>query len=253
MMFYFLMLKWQTYVFNQMKKKAERGLNKKSLYMSSVGGHGKEFLRKIIQRFGHEDFDYLIVVYDDTEFHEDVFARCQFIRDKGLKWQFIKRYVSPELGKKYRYLFLWDDDIDIAGFSPQNYLDIIERNNLQCSQPALARGSSHSHEITLRDEKYKIGRYTDFVEIMACVVEGEVWSGFWSMIEDDYNFWGWGYDLLGRSIVGMKNMGIVDQEPVLHVRPLRGYQKDSGGDFERFKQQHKRQASSKFMVYGGLK
>jgi hypothetical protein len=252
--FYLRELWLGTFWFNWMQKsqKAQPVPLRKNLYMSPVGKQGKEFLKKVIERFGHDDFDYLIVVYDDTQFPEEVFARCRFVRDQGYKWQFIKKYVSPGSGEKYAYLFLWDDDIDIAGFSPKNYLDIVRRNNLQYSQPALTPDSPHSHKVTLQDPRYKVGRYTDFVEIMVCVFEGGIWPEFWAMIESDYNFWGWGYDSLGKSILGIKNMGVVDQEQVRHTKPPRGWREDSGGHFERFRRKYEKNTLSKFITYGEL-
>ena len=89
----------------------------KSLYASAVNAQGKDFLRKIIEKFGHDSFDYLIFAYDETSFDEDVFKKCRVIREKGLKWYFAKKYLTPEFCVSYDYLFYWDDDIDVKGVS----------------------------------------------------------------------------------------------------------------------------------------
>ena len=226
---------------------------KKSLYVSCVGKDGKEFLKKIIRQFGVKDFDYLIIVYDDTKFNEDIFSTCRFIIDKGYKWQLIKKHVLAEYGEQYDYIFLWDDDIDIESFSVGKFIEILNRNNLDVAQPALIGKSHYSHIITLQNPKYKIGRRTDFVEIMVPVIKGKQWPVFWSMIEKDYNFWGWGYDFYLMSKCGFKRIGIVDQECVYHTKPVRGRQTDSMNDMKRFIQENSNFRKAKKVQIGSLR
>lgn len=193
----------------------------KCLYVSPVGSTGKDFLEKIIGKFGKDRFDYLLFSYDGTSFDEPVFDKCRVIHEKGLRWDFMKKYVTPAYCENYDYIFAWADDIDIGDFSVENYLDIVIRNGLQLSQPALTANSFYSHEITLRDEGCRVGRFTDFVEIMVPVFERRAWTGYWNMLKSDSNGWGWGHDLFARSMCGYQRMGIIDAEPVFHTRPLR--------------------------------
>ncbi len=195
-------------------------LDARYLYVSPVGRHGKEFLKKIISRFGHNKFDYLLLVYDEDPFEEDIFKRCTIIREKGSRWYFMKKYATPQLCLNYQYIFVWPDDIDIEDFSCQNFISIMTRNNLQVAQPALTQRSHASHNLTIKDKSRKIGRYVDFVEIMVPVFTAESWSIFWHYIDPEKNPWGWGNDELSRSLCGYTNMGIIDCESVTHTKPF---------------------------------
>ena len=222
----------------------------KNLYVSPVGNKGKKYLKKIIKKFGYQDFDYLIFVYDDTKFNEKIFQNCKFICEKGKRWYFMKKYATPEYCKEYDYIFVWPDDIDIDNFSYKNFIDIMERNNLEMAQPALSHKSHYSHSITLKQDK-KLGRLTDFVEIMVPVFSREAWSKFYEMMED-YNYCGWGYDDFAKSFCRYKNMGIVDCETVTHVSSI-NYAPELFDVKKRLFREHKNYEPSKHNIYGELR
>jgi len=84
----------------------------KSLVVCPVGKAGKEFVRKIVERFGHASFDFLLLVYDDTCFDESCFADCTVVHDeRPLFWR-LRKHVTPELCRLYEYVFIWMDDLD---------------------------------------------------------------------------------------------------------------------------------------------
>lgn len=192
----------------------------KNLYASPVGKEGKHFLKKIIERFGYSDFDYLIFAYDDEPFAEEIFNGCRIIRERGPRWYFMKTYITPELCSRYGYIFIWADDIDIQEFSWRNFLAIMQRNRLQVAQPALTPCSYISHKVTKADPRRKVGRYADFVEIMIPVFTAEAWAEYWKYIDPEINPWGWGMDDLAHSLCGFANQGVIDCEPVTHTRPV---------------------------------
>lgn len=194
---------------------SERG-PRRILYASPVGRGGKRNLSKVIHRFGHREFDYLIFVYDGTAFPEPVFRRCTFIHEKGILCQFLKKYLPPDFCRKYDYVFPWVDDIDIGTFSYERFLDIFERNRLELAQPALSRWSTYSQPLTLARGR-PVGRLTDFVDFMVAVYTGEAWARYWSILEADRNPWGWGYHHFLGSVCGIRRMGIVDCETVTHL------------------------------------
>lgn len=249
---YILRLKIQAVLYNREHRERASKINKRYLYAAPIGVKEKIYLEKIIRKFGHEDFDYLIFVYDDTEFSEPVFARCTFIREKRFKWYCGKVYLTPDFCKKYDYIFFWDGDIDIQDFSYKNFIDIMERNNLEMAQPSLCRDSHYSIPITLRRKRYKVGRFCDFVEVMVPVFTFEAWFKFWQMLEKDYNYYGWGYDDLARSFCNYHNMGIVDQECVRHTKSLC---RDPSRPEERkiFFDKHKKYKKAARICYGRLK
>lgn len=212
---------------------------RKSLFASPVGQEAKDRVRRTIERFGHDDFDFLLLVYDDSRYDEDCFARCTVVHDRApLFWQ-LKRQVPPQLGRRYEYVFLWVDDLDVLEFNPQNFLRILRRHRLEVAQPALTLDSVISHPITARHEA-QVGRYTDFVEEMAFVFRGDLWERFWKLIAPDRNPWGWGYDELAYSVCGFRRMAIVDAEVIRHLRQgtyhvaVRADQREVHRRYERF-------------------
>jgi len=245
-------------IYNLCQRYAKKEIKHKNLFASPVNSTGKEYLKKIVTRFGHKNFEYLFFVYDNSQFTDPIFRPCKFIYEKGLKWNFARKYLTPEYCKKYDYIFFWDDDIDVEGFSCENFIDIMERNNLEVGQPSLSDKSTVSHKITRANKKYRIGRYTDFVEIMIPVYKREAWSKFWKMIKTDEmsSGWGWGYDRLAKFFCGYKNMGIIDSETVEHRRALRnvGPKGEHIREKERrFLEKHRKCIKSRKVAYGELK
>lgn len=230
-----------------------RSRRKKYLYASPVGKNGKEFLAKIIKAFGNEDFDYMIFVFEDVKFDEPVFKGCTFKYEKNLRWYFMKRYITPDFCGKYDYIFLWADDIDVEGFSLKNFISIMERNNLQMAQPALSKYSYYDIESVVKNNKYEIGRYVDYVEQMVSVFTRDAWSRYWGMMEEDSNFWGWGYPSLAKSFCKLSNMGIVDCETVTHTRPTSSKNTSAPKDRKLFLEKHKEYQVAKWMSFGKLK
>ncbi len=241
----------ETFIFNLQNPYEELSSDGKSLYASPVGREGKGFLEKIIHRFGYDNFDFLIFAYDDTVFDEEIFARCIVIREKGLRWQFYKKHLTSEFCSKYKWIFLWPDDIDVDEFQPRAFLEIMARNRLECAQPSLSHRSVYSHKITLSNPEHRIGRYTDFVEIMIPVFTAKAWSRYWDMVESETNYWGWGYDLYARSLCRYSNMGIVDCMSVTHVKPLRDCHASREG-MQTFLAKYKKCRQTKMLSYANL-
>jgi hypothetical protein len=223
----------------------------KILYASPVGCQGKEFLEKLIRSFEGHDVDFWIFVYDDAEFNESVFKNCRFIREKGLKWFYMKKYLTPKSVKSYDYILPWDDDIDILDFDMNNFLDIMRRNNLVVAQPSLDRESFYTHRSTLT-QLGSVGRYTDFVEIMVQVFTKQAWAKYWHMLEDDWNHWGWGYDVLANSICQYTLTGIVDAECVRHTKAFKP-QDVAKTDLAKLLIKHKKHKKSSFISYAKLR
>jgi hypothetical protein len=189
----------------------------KCLYFSPVGREGVPRLERIVARFGAANFDYLVAAYDGAPLRGRAFARCEVVRDTGGMFQLARRHLTPDRCRPYGYVFCWADDLELDGFSPARFLDVMHRNRLEIAQPALSARSVYSHALTLRGF-HPVGRLTDFVEFMAPVFRRDAWARCWQMLEPDDNFWSWGYDLLARSVCGYRRMGIVDCESITHLR-----------------------------------
>jgi glycosyltransferase involved in cell wall biosynthesis len=226
--------------------------NKKYLFAVPVGTNGKPYILKLINKFGFDDFDYILFNYQDTDFSESIFDKCLIHCEKGFKFYFAKKFLPPDLCNYYEYVFLWDDDLDVSEFSYQNFINIMEQNALEVAQPALMDDSYYSHQITIQ-QPGKIGRRTDFVEVMAIVFKASSWSKFYNMIESDYNFSGWGYDLFLESLCNFKRIGIIDCEPIRHTKPVESnLWKNVPGDFNRFLSEHQNYQQCAFVEYSDL-
>ncbi len=171
----------------------------------------------MVQRF-RPQFDIWLFVWDGEPFSEPAFSSCRVVyRDGYNKWDFVRELMAPDQVCAYEHLFVWDDDLDITLFDPEFYLTVMTHNRLELAQPALTRDSYVSHRITL--QQAGVGRFTDFVEVMAPVWTREAWPRWYEMLTPD-NPWGWGYDLAAQSACGYKRMGIIDCTPVRHAKPL---------------------------------
>ena len=189
----------------------------KSLVVCPVGRAGKEFIRRTVERFGHDSFDFLLLVYDGTPFEEDCFADCRIVHDELPLLSRLKKHVTPALCRAYEYVLIWMDDLDVLDFDPQNYLRILRTHGIEVGHPALSPDSVISHPIMERRDT-ALGRYTDFVELLACTFRGELWERFWRLIEPGRNPWGWGYDEVAYSVCPFRKMAIIDCEVIRHTR-----------------------------------
>jgi len=170
-----------------------------------------------VARFGHDLFDFMLLVYDDSPYAQACFSRCKVIRDKQGLFHQLKTHLTPELCRGYEYVFVWMDDLDILDFDPRRFLQILRAHRIGLAQPSLSADSVISHAITVHRDN-TIGRYTDFVEEMALVFEGRLWERFWTLIRADENPWGWGYDELMYAYCGFRRMAIIDAEVIRHLR-----------------------------------
>lgn len=192
---------------------------RKSLYFSACDAATAPNVAKAVRALGFQNFDFRIVVFDGHELEDPIFQKCNVEKRSGAKWTLVKEYLKPESCQDYEFIFVWDSDVDILTFSSDIFLDLLRRNQVQLAQPALTRDSHYTWELTLQRPE-RLGRYTDFVEIMVPVFRGDIWPNFWSWIDPEKNPWGYGYDLFARSYCRLSCMAIVDSQPVRHLNPL---------------------------------
>ncbi|MFX1295159.1 MAG: DUF707 domain-containing protein [Promethearchaeota archaeon] len=253
---------YKTY-YNSYKDSMKRRKKKlmKYLFTSSVEKCCKKSLKRIIKRFGYEDFDYIIYGYDDTEFNEKIFKYCNFIYEKEKsEWDVLGKSITPEICKKYDYIFMWISDIDLNNFSYKNFINIMKHNNLEIAQPALSYKSYYNYLITLKNKNYKIGRLTDFVEAMVPVFSKDAYIKFWKIIIEDLfldtyrkSHFYWGFDILAKSICEYKKMGIIDCETVTNTKLIQSHKSEELLDIEKFFKKYSSYKHSEQIIYGSLK
>ncbi|KAJ8771352.1 hypothetical protein K2173_026529 [Erythroxylum novogranatense] len=217
-----------------------------SLLAVSAGIKQRYLVNKMVGKFLSSNFSVMLFHYDGIvdEWNEfewsdrviHVSARNQ------TKWWFAKRFLHPDILADFNYIFLWDEDLGVENFDPQQYLSIVKNEALEISQPALDTHESEIHQqLTARVRKsvlhrrtYKPGvcdgestdpPCTGWVEMMAPVFSRTAWRCVWYMIQGDLiHAWGLDYQL-GYCVQGDRTLkiGVVDAEYIVHYgRPTLG-------------------------------
>ncbi|QJE95262.1 DUF707 domain-containing protein [Luteolibacter luteus] len=194
----------------------------KILYFSPIGPAAPGLLHDTVARFRQVSAEIRLVEYQSPGIaYPD---GCSVAYDKGQKWELVRRHLDPETIKEFDYVFVWDDDIGIANFDVLRFVKIMESNRLAMAQPSLVSPHPICHDITRQQQcppalgsLNRVGRLTNFVEIMVPVFTRESWAEFYSYLTPAARL-GWGFDslLLGRK-------GIVDCMHVVHTRPCSQY------------------------------
>ncbi|KAG4955883.1 hypothetical protein JHK82_041598 [Glycine max] len=183
-----------------------------------VGIKQKQNVDAMVQKFLQENFTIILFHYDgnvDGWWNLDWSSKAiHIIARNQTKWWFAKRFLHPDIVSIYDYIFLWDEDLGVEHFSPSRYVEIIKREGLEISQPALDPNSTEiHHRITIRARTKKFHRRvyerrgstrcsdlsegppcTGFVEGMAPVFSQSAWYCTWHLIQNDLVH-GWGVDM----------------------------------------------------------
>ncbi|RDX68900.1 hypothetical protein CR513_52057, partial [Mucuna pruriens] len=217
------------------------GYSNRNLLAVPVGIKQKQNVDAMVQKFLPENFTIILFHYDGNVngwWNLDWSSKAiHIVAQNQTKW-FAKRFLHPDIVSIYDYIFLWDEDLGVEHFSPSRYVEIIKKEGLEISQPALDPNSTEiHHRITIRARTKKFHRRvyerrgstrcsdssegppcTGFVEGMAPVFSRSAWYCTWHLIQNDLVH-GWGVDMkLGYCAQGdrTKNVGVVDSEYVFH-------------------------------------
>jgi hypothetical protein len=169
------------------------------------------------------NFDILIIYYGDKDFDTDNIDF--FLKRKGEKFHQVKYFINNnlEMIKKYKYIWIPDDDVSISTESINKLFEISDVNDLYLSQPSMS--GFYSHEITLK--KGNNIRYTNFVEVLAPLFKTEILLNIYDKFDENQS--SWGYDFLWPKLLGYptNKIAIVDQINMIHTRKV-------GTDYSRF-------------------
>jgi len=172
--------------------------------------------------------------------------------ESGSKWRFSKKYLTPEFCKDYDYIFIWDDDLEVEGFSFKRFIDVMRKNRVEYCQPALTLDSHINIDIT-RVSPGSVGRFTDYVENMAPVFTRAAWLKYWNAIDETTTFWGGQYTECARFVCGYKRMGIIDTETISHTRPGSSWGQGAKDELFSFFDSHPEIQRSKRMVFAAMR
>ncbi|GFQ07686.1 hypothetical protein PHJA_002912700 [Phtheirospermum japonicum] len=165
---------------------------------------------------------------------------------KQTKWWYAKRFLHPDIVAPYDYIFIWDEDLGLENFDPEEFVKLVKKHTLDISQPALSEDSGMTWEMTRRNENTEVHKKTEerpgwcadphlppcaaFVEIMAPVFSRKAWRCVWHMIQNDLVH-GWGLDFALRKCVepAHEKIGVVDKQWIVHQSfPSLGNQGEAG-------------------------
>jgi len=188
--------------------------NKKLLIISPVGNDSlhKEWL--------DNKWDTYLIYYGDTPDHYKEEA-THYRQQKGIKWPTLSKLIEEEkdLISQYEYVWLPDDDVSFSPNGIQKVLDIMDKNQLWLTQPALHPKGYITHGIVRRNIWFKM-RYTNFIEVMAPFFSTEALYKCLPSMKESIS--GWGMDYLWPRALGYPpdKIAIIDAHPMVHTRPL---------------------------------
>lgn len=239
-------LEMEPMVGNPERKEAENGRPSKSLLAIPVGIKNKAAVDKLVSKFPAANFAVVLFHYDGAvEQWSDLEWSSRAVHVSALgqtKWWFAKRFLHPDVAAEYDYVFLWDEDVEVDNFDPLRYLEIVKKEGLEISQPALDRRSEIHHGITARvlrpgggdvhrrfyraapgrgsqcDDDSTGPPCTGWVEVMVPVFSRAAWRCTWYMVQNELvHAWGLDYKL-GYCAQGDRTLkvGVVNSEYILH-------------------------------------
>ncbi|KAM3365353.1 hypothetical protein ACQJBY_015223 [Aegilops geniculata] len=216
----------------------ESNQNDRCLIAIPAGINQKRSVDALMKKFLAENFTAILFHYDGkvNEWNDLPWSKSviHIAASNQTKWWFAKRFLHPAVVSMYKYIFLWDEDLEVDNFNPRRYLNIVKSERLEISQPGLdPKLSEIHHPITVRKKTGNFHRRVSrankdcsregppcsgWVEGMAPVFSKSAWQCAWHLIQNDLVH-GWGIDYkFGYCAQGdrTKNIGVVDSEFVVH-------------------------------------
>ncbi|XP_057728025.1 uncharacterized protein LOC130943947 isoform X1 [Arachis stenosperma] len=222
-------------------------LEKKPKYLVTftVGYDQRHNINAAVNKFS-DDFAILLFHYDGRTSEWDQYEWSKNAIHvsvmKQTKWWYAKRFLHPDIVSAFEYIFIWDEDLGVEHFNPDEFINIIKKHGLEISQPGLEPNNGLTWEMTKRRGDSEVHMVTEekpgwcsdphlppcaaFVEIMAPVFSREAWRCVWHMIQNDLVH-GWGLDFSLRRCVepAHEKIGVVDSQWIVHqVIPSLGLQ-----------------------------
>ena len=166
----------------------------------------------------HADFD-VVLSYFGNDLPYDL-THIQYVHYcKGSKWEGLNAFfqANPSIWQAYDYIWLPDDDLcsDVANIN--QFLQIAAQERFDLAQPGLTHNSYWSFLIT-RQVKGLRYRVSNFVEVMAPLFSRSAFAVCVDTFAENKS--GFGLDFLWRTLLKGRKIGIIDQTPVFHTRPV---------------------------------
>ncbi|KAK6155232.1 hypothetical protein DH2020_009480 [Rehmannia glutinosa] len=211
-------------------------------YTRRLWGLPSEMLANVVQLT--ENFTILLFHYDGRTSEWDEFEWSKraihvSVR-KQTKWWYAKRFLHPDIVAPYDYIFIWDEDLGVDNFDPEEYIKLVKKHGLDISQPGLSPDSGMTWQMTRRREDTEVHKDTEerpgwctdphlppcaavFSRRMALclaydsvvvILKSEI---LLAMLQNDLVH-GWGLDFALRKCVepAHEKIGVVDSQWIVH-------------------------------------
>ena len=166
----------------------------------------------------HADFD-VVLSYFGNDLPYDL-THIQYAHYcKGSKWEGLSAFfqANPSIWQAYDYIWLPDDDLSSDVANINQFLQIAAQERFDLAQPGLTHNSYWSFLIT-RQVKGLRYRVSNFVEVMAPLFSRSAFAVCVDTFAENKS--GFGLDFLWRTLLKGRKIGIIDQTPVFHTRPV---------------------------------
>ena len=166
----------------------------------------------------HADFD-VVLSYFGNDLPYDL-THIQYVHYcKGSKWEGLSAFfqANPSIWQAYDYIWLPDDDLSSDVANINQFLQIAAQERFDLAQPGLTHNSYWSFLIT-RQVKGLRYRVSNFVEVMAPLFSRSAFAVCVDTFAENKS--GFGLDFLWRTLLKGRKIGIIDQTPVCHTRPV---------------------------------
>jgi hypothetical protein len=173
-------------------------------------------------------FDLVLIYYGSNENIAKMYSKQtpHVYMAKGEKYHLLKSFIlsSLEFISQYSYIWLPDNDVSIPTEKINRLFQIADTYNLSICQPSMRGYVSHAITIPLPNT---LLRYTNFVEILAPLMDLKTLLYLKDTFDENYS--GWGYDSLWPYMLNYPKdkIAIIDSVVMTHTKPI-------GNDYSRF-------------------
>lgn len=202
-----------------------------------ISAVGKNSLHREWIKGSSKDFDLHIIVYDES--YETYRNDTPFVEaGTGYKLRLVHDYLMrhEDLLEVYDYFFLPDDDISTCSSDINSLFHLMRRYGLELVQPSLI-DSYFTYKHTLFDGRYKI-RHTDFVEMMAPCFSCDALKKVLFTFAEGTRGWGCEYHWSKLINTTGREMAIIDEVRMRHVRPVSSYSSESKEEMDAYMDKH---------------
>lgn len=176
-------------------------------------------------RYTKEHRLYETLVFQYSDFQPEIQSCDESIKEKGLKWFLVKKWIKTFDLSKYEYIGFFDDDIVTDIDNLNKALTIAKENDLKIFQMSVTSDSDVFYPILRNKEGIKYTK-TNFVEVMAPVIHVsliplciELWEKY-----DIYT--GWGFDKVLTDLT-KTDAAVIHECQMYHPLKISSYEKTS--------------------------